>query len=314
MVFYLKINREEKYTKRNLQQWIDVIKLFEEPTIIIQCDKEALKAEMLERVEFYDLNIEWINTEFDNAELTQIVRTMAPEWEKASYAHLTTFLDIKRRNTYNDPGFFNIDADDTFFCMKPTRVHELLLEAMKEAETRGIDLLSFDMWYSRSRGTHWSFGVTYVRNTIDYMKTCVEASRDDAWKNSKQPRNVDGYFNFLHATSRLTISSFYCENVRFIHYSNDFFRRLWTSSFYHYNKGKLYFPLFEIAGMHDLSSYDIPLDDICIDIDLLDIEYEEYMFMCTVEPDKTALMVCSNRSIEDYEKRIDEARQKNVKR
>ncbi len=45
MTYYLKVNREEYYTYRNLQFWIDALTLIPDINVYILCDKKNIKAE-----------------------------------------------------------------------------------------------------------------------------------------------------------------------------------------------------------------------------------------------------------------------------
>ena len=62
MVFYLKINRRETYTKHNLQRWIDAISLMDDSRVFILCDNDDLQDEILSRVKL-NVDYEFIKSE-----------------------------------------------------------------------------------------------------------------------------------------------------------------------------------------------------------------------------------------------------------
>ena len=60
MIFYLKVNREERYTYRNLQHWVDIIKQYKERKIYILCDKKNIENDIKSCVEFGDVQYEFL--------------------------------------------------------------------------------------------------------------------------------------------------------------------------------------------------------------------------------------------------------------
>ena len=42
-IFYLKVNRDENYTYRNLQHWIDIVSEIPEGVAYIICDNETVR-------------------------------------------------------------------------------------------------------------------------------------------------------------------------------------------------------------------------------------------------------------------------------
>lgn len=49
MVFYLKLNRQQNYTFRNLQYWIDIIDCYADSQVYIVCDNMELKRGIKEK-------------------------------------------------------------------------------------------------------------------------------------------------------------------------------------------------------------------------------------------------------------------------
>ncbi len=54
--------------------------------------------------------------------------------------------------------FWNIDADDTCFCLSPKRMTELLSTTEHYACSNNIHIFSLDMHRSALEGQHWSNG------------------------------------------------------------------------------------------------------------------------------------------------------------
>ncbi len=276
MVYYLKINRKEEYTFPNLQKWMDVISSIPESKIYIICDELGLEDAVRNRVS-HDQEIEFIESERTDPEVQSIIKGFSNErWENAGYAHITTFYHA-RQNGFDR--FWNIDADDTFICLPHGRVVELLTNVEKKAVTDQIPLLSLDMWYSKSCVKHWTFGISFTDNSLDWFSIMRDHLKDENYLGGAYPPNMDGYFSYLRGlTGDLRIDSFYAENLRFLHYSNDFFRRPWASGFYHWKDGKLSFPILrDCFGIDNLGTVVIPDEVIRIDIGITDEEAQRIL-------------------------------------
>lgn len=273
--FYLKINRNEGYTIRNLRHWLEIINEYVGTVdYYIICDSEILKEKVIaEFAEQYsgiqDTIMECIITD----ETSYIVKNVTNErWKMAGYAHVTTFAHA-RDNGYDS--FWNIDADDTRFCLSPKRSRELLLEAERYAIENKIDCFSLDMHTSLIKsGKHWSFGVTYTNNKVDWMQIMSEVCEDDI-ENEDYCPNVDRFFRYMRNNKNVaSFESFYAENLKFIHYSNDFFWRLNISALFHWKDGYLTLPiLYYGVGLHNDKSRMV-IDSIVkkLDIEISDNE------------------------------------------
>lgn len=273
MFFYLKINRREKYTFRNLQHWIDIVEGIEGSDYCILCDNTILQKEVLEQVRFTKEPVAFLESEKQSADLNEIVPNITnADWRNAGYAHLTTFLDAEKKEY---PCFWNIDADDTHICLESGRARELLCEAEAYARGNQIDMMSLDMWTTRTYGNHWSFGITYSNNRADWMSVMKRYCRDEELK-ARQIRNVDGYFSCLKTCTSLKIETFYFENLRFIHYSNDFFKRPDVSGFFIWKEGELNLPILSCCfGLEQLGRLPIAKQVIKLDIGITDEESTE---------------------------------------
>lgn len=273
MFFYLKINRREKYTFRNLQHWIDIVEGIEGADYCILCDNDVLQKEVLEQAGFTKEPMSFLKSEKQSDDLEEIVPNITDaHWGNAGYAHLTTFLDSREKG---HPCFWNIDADDTYICLEPGRAGELLHEVENYADENQIDMMSLDMWTTRTYGNHWSFGITYTNNRADWMSVMKRYCRDEELK-ARQIRNVDGYFSCLKTCTPLKIETFYFENLRFIHYSDDFFKRPDVSGFFIWKEGKLNLPILSCCfGLEQLGDLPIAKQAIKLDIGITDQESTE---------------------------------------
>lgn len=272
---YLKINRDEDFAIRNLSHWIDVAYLIGLDCYIV-CDKQ----ELIERIrkELF-LSNECIFIKSDRGTLNQKIakKISNRNWENAAYSHITTFIHAYN-NKYDY--FWNIDADDTMICLRVDRIVELLKNVEKYAEEKGIDCFSMDMWRSKWKGEHWSFGITYTNGKIDWYKEMLIHCDDEAYRylESGMNYNIDCYFTYLKSWGKIQIETFYFENLKFIHYSTDFFNRPVSSAFYHWTGGKLLFPMMlNCIGVKELSSFDIYADIIKLDIHIRDEEARDIL-------------------------------------
>ena len=273
--FYLKVNRKEPFALKNLSRWIDAAYLMNADCYII-CDDDDLKAQIIESLLLYS-EVRFIKSHV-NKELQFIVDSIANRnWKNAAYAHLTSFWDSKERGY---KFFWNIDADDTRMCVSIDRMVEILKTVEDYAESNKIECFSLDMWRSETRGKHWSFGITYISNQVEWLKICREKCMDEEYKkmDNEGNQNVDWFFTYLKSCNISKIETFYVENMKFIHYSNDFFEKPIGSGLYHWKNGKLNYPiLFYGLGIEDIGEYYIAPDIIKIDIGIKDTEGTEIL-------------------------------------
>lgn len=287
MFFYLKINRRERYTFRNLQYWIDIVEGIEGADYCILCDNAVLQTEVMEQVRFTKEPVSFLKSEKRSADLREIVPNITnARWENAGYAHLTTFWDAKEKG-YSC--FWNIDADDTYICLKSERAGELLHEVEAYAAENQIDMMSLDMWTTRTYGNHWSFGITYINNRVDWMSVMKRYCRDEELK-ARQIPNADGYFSCLKTCTPLSIETFYFENLRFIHYSDDFFKRPDVSGFFIWKEGKLNLPILSYCfGLEQLGRLQIAKQVIKLDIGITGEESTGALFAYALPHDRKLL-------------------------
>lgn len=267
--FYLKVNRNEGYTLRNLRQWLAIVKNYgDRADYYIVCDNASLKDQILnEFSEQYPEISDVILGSIINDESSNIISNVTNKrWEMAGYAHITTFLHAKD-NGYKY--FWNIDADDTRFCLDAERCRELLDEAEKYAEENKIDCFSLDMHTSLiGSGRHWSFGITYTNNYVDWLQLMKETCKEDLENEDKCP-NFDRFFRYIRNNHKgVRLESFYGENLKFFHYSNDFFWRISESALFHWKNGYLTLPLLYYGvGLKNRKSR-MPIESIVIQLDI----------------------------------------------
>lgn len=264
---YLKINRTDKFAIENLSRWIDYFVLTRDIDIYINCDNDDLIKTIKEEILLSD-RCEFIQSEKSNRAKRIISNIIyEPRWYNAGYAHLTTFLH-SADNHYDS--FWNIDADDTQMFLSPDRVLEVKLQVENYAKNNNIAVFSLDMWPTVKKKLgypQWSFGVTYTDGSIDWLNLFYN------YGGKYKAVNIDGFFTLLRQNEQITIESFYVENMKYIHYSNDIHSKPINSYLYHWKDGKLFNPyLYYFLDLKELGQIDIAEEVIKIDIGITDDE------------------------------------------
>ena len=263
---YLKVNRKESWALDNLHRWLKISVSLGYDTYIICDDKELEGA--IKNIEFGE-NTTIIKSMINKTSQGIVKRICIPRWENAAYAHLTSFMHAKM-NEYR--WFWNIDADDTYFCLPIPRVIELLRKAEECACHNEIRCFSLDMWYSRLEAKDWSFGITYTDGMIDWENLIIKYSEEYVTDDICHG-NIDNYFFYLRQNKAANIETFYVENLSFIHYSVDFFKKLIQAGLYRWKDGMLLSPIaLSFDGLEKVGKYKIPDDTIKIDIQITDEE------------------------------------------
>lgn len=283
MFFFLKINRREPYVFRNLQHWVRIVESYPNADYCIVCDHDWLKDEVLKRVSFKDHSPVFI-TSIRNEALKYISQAVCNDyWQKAAWAHMTTFCHAKANGIKH---FWNIDADDTLFCLTPDRVVSLLQMAEKYAQGENVKILSLDMWWSYARGNHWSFGVTYTDgDDVDWLKYMNTHSHDKAFDYTKGAQNLDSYFTYLANLHEVKMETFYGENLKFIHYWDDFFQFPFArAGMSHWKDGYLHYPLVEhCIGAKEFGCIPIAKGAVKLDIGITNEETVRFLSDYAVE-------------------------------
>ena len=277
MIYFLKTNTDTKYAYRNFQLWINNISAKDNnPIILTVCDNDSIAKKL-------DNNIDWRGTKHEliqscRKETKDIISKVANQkWENAGFAHLTPFYYAKNNGL---PEFWNIDADDTLMCIDKNDAARVMIQVESEAQKNKIDIFSLDMWRSRSKGNHWSFGVTYVSGGIDWIekiKDCNYEGINKEFSDRVRPKNIDEFFTYIknHDVSA-NIGSFYIKNLMFIHYSEDFLYNPIQSSVYKYRDGVIEYPiLLNVFGVNSMGTIPVYEDVNAIDLGLCmdDCEY-----------------------------------------
>lgn len=283
MVYYLKVNRLIDYTITNLQHWIKTLALMDDATYYILCDNDKLIDEINNKIDFKGTVPRYLKS-IKRAEDEELMdRIAVPKWHNAGYAHLTTFIHAKENNIER---FWNIDADDTVFCLSYKRLASLLNKVEQYAVINNVDLFSLDMWRSRAEaagGEHWSFGITYTNNSIDWIsvikKNMYYTTPCRLFRGCMHPKNIDEFFTYIKENEKtVKIETFCFNNLLFLHYSDDFIVNPVSSAVLKWSDGKVVFPiLYYIYGCDSLGSIPIAHDVIRMDMDITEQEGRNFL-------------------------------------
>lgn len=262
-VFYLKINREENWAFLCLQKWIDIISILDADFYIIS-DKESLTKKIYKKIRFKNKNIKIIRSFCCLRKKAK--KLVHARWVNAAIAHMTTFYHSSENNIKN---FWNIDVDDTMFCFSNDKIIELLEKARCYAIKSNINCLSLDMWRSRSNNIHWSFGITFTQNDVDYLSIFDKFSQID-WQKEysfyNTDMNIDWFFNYLTQYEYVKTYSFYPEKGYFIHWG-DLFVNVVGSSICYWRDGFLYYPILKGIAKNDVAGV-VPIAKDCVKFDI----------------------------------------------
>ncbi len=273
MVYYLKINTLNAYTFNNIINWINIVASEEGARLYLLCDDEQLIKELFETVPVIQELVEVIKSERDEPVFREIAEhTLAPKWYPAGFAHLTTFLHADRNGI---DSYWNIDADDTLLSVEPDNAKLILKRVEHYAKENNIYAFSLDMHSSRTNGVHWSFGITYTDNSINWFDVMRRYYKEyqTMRKEFSGTENLDWYFTFLRSHADVRLETFYVENLIFAHYRGDFMYRVPPDGIYYWMKGR-YVSLIQkyILGMEEQGDTEIPADLVKIDAG---IKYEQ---------------------------------------
>lgn len=238
---------------------------------------------------FRECIVKFMENRKDSQEVDYIVSHVTDDlWRNAGYAHMSTFWHAKENQ---HPYFWNIDADDTCICLSPQRACEMLSKAEMYTVENKVAAFSLDMWATRTKGVHWSFGITYIDNMIDWYDIIREHCEDEAFK-AGQIQNVDGYFSCLKMRENIKIDTFYIENLKFVHYSDDFLKRPDASGFSHWKDGRLNLPILKYClGMEAIGSLQIAEGLVKLDIGIKDEETTDFLLDYALPDEKNRLKV-----------------------
>lgn len=241
-VMYFKINRNTAYTLDCIQAWLDIADALNADYYFV-CDNCYLKYKILNQCYFKDTDIKFISSK--GMSINKIANSLyTGNWKGATHAHLTPFYHAKKHGIKQ---FWNIDADDTTILLSAEKAAGALREAANIAISENIAALSLDMWISRTKGRHWSFGVTFINDKVDYLGI-FKKNTDLSWTSSYQRLdfqfNLDWFFTYLRDNKYANIKTFYIDDCMFIHWG-DFIANPFYSWVNIWKNGKVFFPILE---------------------------------------------------------------------
>lgn len=285
-VMYLKINKNTDYSLKCLQHWINIAYHFNSDFYIL-CDNIKVKKSILKNIYFYNGNIKFLNSNRKRF-LTRFVNKISDKyWYNATYAHLTTFLHAKKNKFYN---FWNIDADDTTLLIDPQKVAYILNEAEIHAQKHNIDAFSFDMHTSRSNYQHWSWGITFIQNNIDWFKIFEKNFTKNWHKNYlkyDKNMNLDWYMTYLRDKNIINNKVFFIENIYFIHWGN-FILNPFGATICKYTKNKIEYPILSYIFKNNYLG-NIPISRNSTNIYTLSSDESLLFFNCFIKQRKEDL-------------------------
>lgn len=278
--FYLKIDKGSRLAIENLSRWVRTVSLMGGDYYIL-CDRDDVIQKVKDTLILPD-TVTFLKSERELEEVVSIARSIIPEGGMlyAGFAHLTTFLHA-RDQSYDF--FWNIDADDTQFCLPEGRIIKLLECAGRYAEENGMDCFSLDMHTSRTGGQHWSFGVTYTKNRRDWLPILRSHANDREYLEKKwgQRFNIDWYFTYIRSLKELKLETFYFENLKFIHHHfENIFTNLCIWGLMHWKNNEMRMPMLEAFSTEESKQgrYPIPQEVVKLELEIEDWEAQNAIF------------------------------------
>lgn len=253
MVFYLKVNRGNGYVIPNLKHWLDATMLYEDAIVYILCDNPELKERIRLKISVEEGRVSFLESERNDQTMNEILREVCitNQWIRIGQAHLTTHWNA---DAHGYQFFWNIDADDTFVFLDPLRMVDMFHCVEEYSLRNGVHMNSLDMWRSVSvhekweTGKHWSLGVVFVDNRVDWKTTLATYSKQvrKARKSILTTEdNLDLYFTYLKDIGAESIETFYFENMKFAHFYDNFLNFSHKSGMCHWESGMINYPIIE---------------------------------------------------------------------
>ena len=267
-IIYFKINRNSSYSLKCIQGWINIANELGYRFIFV-CDNNILRYQIYRKCYFEHLNFSFIKSK--RIKLSKVKKNLYNKyWKKATIAHLTPFYCAKKANIVNH---WDIDADDTIFLIDAKKGAKILKEAERIAIERNINAFSLDMWRSKSNGVHWSLGVLFVHDTIDFM-TIFKNENSLEWtkyySDFEWAFNLDWYMSYLKKYKNINIDTFYVENCYFIHFGELLFCP-YSSWICLWKNNKIIYPILKYIYQSDIGELDIA-DCIKVDVNIKEEE------------------------------------------
>ena len=277
-IFYLKVHRVHKTSIDCVKQWVKIARKMN-AFIYFVCDNPQMEKDIKRKIKFKDYNFRFIKSDRKSlkSEVLKILDNVerAKLWQRIAYSMLTPFLHADK---YGHNLSYNIDADDILLCMGPDKISEAFFEAEKYAKKNNIDLFNFDMFYTKSFGVHWSFGIVMCTNP----KKCLNAIKANTnWHDNRKFQetfnicwlnkynfNIDWFFTYLRDTRQLNMKTFYIENGMVAHMPDYILEHGW-SFLIKWQEGNVYFPI--LSNLYDCKTWNslsIPSEAVKIDVGL----------------------------------------------
>ena len=270
-IIYFKINRNTNYAIECIKKWIRIASEGGWQYVFV-CDNDALKYSVLKNCELNEYFKGFLKS--NRRGLKKVSRNLyTGNWENATYAHLTPFYHAKSMALKN---YWCIDADDTMFLADDKSCFRVLYEAEQLAKNRGISAFSLDMWRSKTYGKHWSLGILFINDNVDFCKIFNEL-KNNVWMSeldvSDDSYNLDWFFTYLKDKEKYNIQSFYVEDIYFIHWSDDLLRNNSSSWINTWHDNKIIYPILNFIYRNTKNGTIDVADCIKIDINLSGEEF-----------------------------------------
>lgn len=279
-VFYLKVNRLSQTTFDCIQSWIDIASRLN-AFIYFVCDSRLLEFQILSNNHFVDqISFKFIKS--DKRALSHLVQKLFPDnklWRRIAVAMLTPFSHASNNGIHS---FWNIDADDILFLVRPENVARAFEIVERQAIDGNVDCTNYDMFVSKSHGLHWSFGIVFVRDpgkclaticsNLSFSKHSIEYPYLE-----KYNFNVDWLFTYFRDSEKLCLRTFYIEKSAVIHMPDIAIRKNW-SFILMWNNGYVYQPVLKyLYGCNTCSKLPVSNKVYKIDIELDSSEYQNFL-------------------------------------
>lgn len=285
-IFYLKVHRVHRTSFDCIRQWLNIAKSMN-AFVYFVCDNPEMELK-IKQMCLPSRYYAFIKSDRKTlrSEIKKILHKVERQamWERIAYSMLTPFIHAKNNNIAVS---YNIDADDILLCAEPEKVAEAFKKAEKYALDNKIDLLNFDMFYSKSYGVHWSFGIVICTNPQMAINTI---KKNTNWRENKEliekynicwinkfNFNVDWLFTYFRDTKQLNMKTFYIENALVAHMPDIILEHGWAFMI-QWKDNKIQFPI--LTNLYDRKVWDtiqIPLDAIKIDVGIQLDDYKKFL-------------------------------------
>lgn len=285
-IFYLKVHKIHRTSFDCIRQWLNVAEKMN-AFIYFVCDNPEMETK-IKQMCLPNRFFAFIKSDRKTLklEIKKILHKVERQslWERIAYSMITPFLHAQKNNFSVS---YNIDADDILLCINPEKISEAFKKAEKYAIDNGIDLLNFDMFYSKSYGVHWSFGIVICTNPTKSINT-IKANTN--WRNNtklinkynicwidKFNFNVDWLFTYFRETKQLNMKTFYIDKGLVAHMPDIILEHGWGFMI-QWENNEIRFPV--LKNLYDRKVWDkiqIPKDAIKIDVGLELDDYKDFL-------------------------------------